>query len=298
MKTLIFIFFLYCSNALLYGQVLSGSVVEMNSNIPVEYVNIGIVGKTIGTISDENGRYTFQISPEYHNDTLRFSCIGFHSYSVKISDFINMHNWIVNLEKREYELAEVVIRPRKVKEKTLGITANSLSSSWRTPFYPYEKTFLGWEMGMFMKSKKTSHIKEVNWNIAEFTYDTIVFRVHIYKVLEETKIEHSNKAVYTPRTKYENILENSVLITCTKDAIKNIITVDLRHLNLVVEGDFLVTFEYVKISGNGEFRYHTKNSPVFITRHFIGSSRWTGFPNWRVEWGPGPSIWVLVDVES
>ena len=62
MKFSIFLF-LVSSNMLLYGQTISGTVFEMNTEIPVEYVNIGILGKNNGTVSDQNGRYTLQINP-------------------------------------------------------------------------------------------------------------------------------------------------------------------------------------------------------------------------------------------
>ena len=78
------ILLLLSSNVLLYGQKISGTVLEMNSDKPVEYVNIGIVGRNIGTVSDQNGKYTLDIKSEHHDDTLRFSCIGYHAYSVKV----------------------------------------------------------------------------------------------------------------------------------------------------------------------------------------------------------------------
>ena len=288
---LFIIFFLIGSSVLLYGQTVSGTVFELNSEITIEYVNIGIVGKNIGTISDQNGRYTLRIPPECYNDMLIFSCIGYHSYSVKVSDFIDLNNGNVNLEKKAYDLSEVVVSPRRVRERRLGNTANMLSSNFRTPFG------LGYEMGILMENKRISFVKEINWNIAKFTFDTIVFRVNVYKPQEGLEIENNLRGyVYVENSKFEkfeNILRSPVYVTCTKDETKDKITVDLRHLNLVVEGDFLVTFETVKILGSGEFRYRCV-STIFITTHFIRSSRWS---TWRKEWGPGPSIWALVDVE-
>ena len=46
-----------CSSA--FGQNISGIVFNEKSQLPVEYVNIGIVGKNTGTVSDFSGKYSF-----------------------------------------------------------------------------------------------------------------------------------------------------------------------------------------------------------------------------------------------
>ena len=272
------IFFLLISNVLVYGQTISGTVFEKNGNLPVEYVNIGIVGKSVGTVSDQNGNYKLQINRQHYNDTLIFSCIGYHTYYVKISEFVNLNNWNVSLEKREYEISEVVVRPRKVRERNLGNTASNkvMWSNWMTPSNRnFGNRILGYEVGLLMANKRTSFLKEVNWNIAKFTYDTIIFRVHIYKAHEGMR--------------FENILRSPVYVTVTKEDVKNKITVDLRDFEIVVEGDFLVTFEYVKYSGNGDFNYCARFGKN------IYRVRWQK-DEWR-EGVPKPSIWALVDVE-
>jgi hypothetical protein len=272
----IIILFLLSSNVLLFGQSISGTVFDKDSEIPVEYVNIVIMDKT-GTVSDQNGRYILQISPDYYNDTLIFSCIGYHSYSIKVSDFLQQNSGNISLEKRLYDLTEVVIRPKKVRQKTLGNTASNKAiwSNWMTPSgRNYGGSILGYEVGLLMSNKRTSFLKEVNWNIAKFTYDTIVFRVNVYKAHKEMQ--------------FENILRSPVYVTVSKEEVKDKITVDLRHLAIVVEGDFLVTFEYVSYSGGGEFNYCCR-----LGTHYYRTQ-------WQREWRasvPRPSIWTLVDVE-
>jgi len=115
----IVILILLTGNALLFGQQISGVVFEMNDKTPVESVNISIVGKNVGTASDKEGKYTLHINPEYHNDTLRFSCTGYRSYSVKISDFMELNNRNVGLEKMVIELAEVVVNAKTNKSKNV-----------------------------------------------------------------------------------------------------------------------------------------------------------------------------------
>ncbi len=270
----IILFFLISSNASLFGQQISGTVFEMNGEIPVEFVNIGIVGKNVGTIADQNGKYKLQIKPEYYSDTLCFSSIGYYPYSVKVSDFIDLNNGNVSLAKRLYSLTEVVVRPKKYRQKTLGITERK-----RMDTYIHEAEN---ESGTLMNNSGIAIIKEVNINIvgagtSDIQKDSILLRINIYKVHQEKQ--------------FENILSSPIL---TKQGIKHKITVDLRHLNLVVEGNFLVTFERLS------YDYNNYVGLLFLP---IGDSshnsyvRRASHGTW-VKLSGGISISVLVDVEK
>jgi len=269
MKFIIILFLVVGSNGLLYGQTISGTVFEKDSETSIEYVNIGIFGKNIGTVSDQNGKYTLQIKPDYFNDTLVFSCIGYQSYSVKVSDFINLNNGNVRLEKRSYDITEVVVRPKKIKQKTLGITTKNKS------IVACIQNSKGYELGVLMSNKTTSFLKEVTINVKACTYDTIFFRINIYKTHEKKQ--------------FENILSNPIYVSLSKQEIKDKITIDLRSLNLVVEGDFLVSFEYIKDLGPGSFCFCAS---LFHKSYGRGTSQGT----WDT-WPVGISISVDVDVE-
>ena len=118
MKTFIIILLLNC-NVLIFGQQISGIVFEKNDKLPVESVNISIAAKKVGTISEKDGKYRLMINPEYHNDTIRFSCIGYHTYSVKVSDFMELNNGNVGLEKKINDLSGVVVSAKTIRKKNL-----------------------------------------------------------------------------------------------------------------------------------------------------------------------------------
>ena len=272
MKFLI-IFFLIGNNLLLLGQTISGTVFEMDGDVPIEYVSIGIIGKNVGAVSDQNGRYILQINPEYHNDTLRFSYIGYRSYSVKVSDFINRNNWNVSLEKRDYELTELLIRPRNVRQRRLGITAGKIMS---TSFCYLSNSGGGHETGILINNNKTVFVKEVNINVADFDCDTAFFRINFYKPIENQQ--------------FDNVLSNPIYHSITKQDIKNgKITIDLRQHNLVIEHDFLVTYEHLDLQGA---------IICFCANPFRESyRRRVSFGTWVTTTFGGISISVLVDVE-
>jgi hypothetical protein len=271
MKTIIVTLFLLSSNLLLFGQSISGTVFEKNSDVPIAFANIGIVGKNVGTVSDQNGRYTLQIPPQYHADTLRFSYIGYHTFSVRVSDFLELNNGDVSLAQRDFELSEMVVRPRgRVRERTLGVTLRN-----RTMEACFTDSITGKEVGLLIRNGNRVFLKEVNLNIIVCTFDSIFYRINIYKVHNDMQ--------------FENILPNPVYVSSSSEEARRRITIDLRHLYLALDGDFLVTFENVKDLGAGRI--------CFSFNPFQrGYERRTSHGTWeRVP--IGISISVLVDEE-
>jgi len=230
MRLAIFIILLYCQS--IYGQSISGIVLNKKNKSAIEYVNIGIPGKEIGTVSDINGKYNLTIGPQYNHDTLLFSCVGYEPFSIKISDLRNSQNKHITLQERIYELNSVTIIPKNYKQQTLGVTAYSKKFS-----AGFKDNLLGYECGVLMKVKKTAFIKGININISNCTYDTICYRLNIYKVLGKMN--------------FENILNTPIYLYLSKAEVKDEIHIDLQSRNIIVDGDFLVTLEHIKDLGKG-----------------------------------------------
>jgi hypothetical protein len=181
-----------------------------------------------------------------------------------------MNSGDVSLERKLYDLTEVVVRPKKMRQKTLGIT-KSIEMMLTWCFSP------GCEAGILMSNKKTSFIKEVNLylnlnspNMHGYEHNSVFLRINIYKVNKDMQ--------------FENILVSPVFY---KQGLKKKITVDVRHHNIVVDGDFLVTFEILEKSCR--LCFPTKRSQ----NHYLRSAsqgRW-------IKESHGISISVLVDVE-
>ena len=58
-----------------------GKIIDKNTQSPIEYANIGILGKSIGTISNSDGDFVLKIPPAYINDTIGISCIGYKIFA-------------------------------------------------------------------------------------------------------------------------------------------------------------------------------------------------------------------------
>lgn len=233
-RLLIFIFFLSCNTVI--GQDITGILVNSESKQPIEFANIGIVGKNVGTVSGLNGRFSLSVDSKYDNDTILFSIVGYKPLLLKVSDLRKKIENVVLLEEKVYELKEVMIRPKKFKQKTLGVTTKAKMIS-----AGFKDNLLGYECGILMNVKKTAFLKTVDINISDCSYDTIFYRLNIYKVLRKME--------------FENILTEPIYIKMPRDSVLDGIQIDLQSKNIVVEGDFLITLEHVKDLGNGYLNF-------------------------------------------
>ncbi|GHT16919.1 hypothetical protein AGMMS4956_20140 [Bacteroidia bacterium] len=269
-KCLLLEFCLIGATFALSAKNITGVVLNETSQLPVEFVNIGIVYKNVGTVSNANGQYRLFVDTTFYNDTLLFSCIGYEPRTIKISDLQKDSSPIILLREKVYEIKDVVIIPRQYKEKTLGVTSKSKAFQMG-----FEENILGYEMGLLMNVKKTALLKRVNINIAHCSYDTIFYRLNIYKVFAKN---------------FENILREPIYINIPKELTTNEIHVDLLSKNIVVEGDFLIALEHVKDLGKGGlyFSFGLMHTSYLRT---TSQGEWEKVPI-------GMSINVIADVEK
>lgn len=272
MKNLLSVIFIFTINGnTIFGQNISGIVIDEKSNLPIAYVNIGVPGKNIGTVSDVIGRFKLREDSINDDETLLFTCIGYLPVSVKIADLKNAANKNILMQKKYYELGEVVISPKIYKKRTLGVITRNHG------FQGIDTTKrLGFECGILMRLKKSAVIKRVNINIAECTYDTIFYRLNIYQAQGEMN--------------FENILTTPIYISISKDQIKEKISIDLQTYNIVVDGDFLVTLEHVKDLGLGYLTYCL----AFTDKTYVKRTSQGKWKKFRF----GISISVEADVEK
>lgn len=227
---IIFILVLACNFS--YAQNITGRVLNKKNNLPVEYVNIGILGKNIGTVCDNKGYFTITIDSKYDNDTLLFSCIGYNSYYVKVIEFKHKTTKNILLTEKIFELNEVIVKPKIFKQKTLGVTTRTKMA--QAGFFENK---LGYEAGILMNVKKTALLEQVIINIARCTYDTIFYRLNVYSVNEQKN--------------FENILKQPIYFKLSKEQVKEKIIIDIKKENIIVTGDFLITLEHIRDLGHG-----------------------------------------------
>lgn len=217
------------------AQTITGKITD-TQNKKLEYVNIGIPLKNIGTVSDNNGNFNLKIDKNNLQDTMYFSILGYEKKCIPVNQLIENKNNIINLKETAYKISEVKISGNKFKSKKLG---NDFRNPNRLSGFGYAK--LGYEIGVVMKNKKEGFVENVGINIASCPHDTLFLRLNIYNF--------ENKKITT------QILKKPFYIELNQEEIvskKGIIKINLRDYNLQVKSKFFVSVEIIKDYPNQE----------------------------------------------
>ena len=215
------------------AQVLQSTVVHFSTGQPIPFVNIGIIGKNLGTVSDEEGKFSLE-APKTgwsSSDTLRFSAIGYQSVDVVLLHEKELPKSIY-LKPFTLTLPTVVINPKKFKRpKVLGHRNNSP----KMVFY-FQSNRLGTELCNRIEVKKGSYyLKKAHFNIAQNKFGELFFRVHVYENAEGKP--------------GKNLLPKDLIVS--SELKSGTLSVDLAPYNLVVEDDFFIGLEWVKTLNKG-----------------------------------------------
>ena len=226
------------------AQVYKGVLITEQKGNPVEYANVGIVGKNIGTTSNIYGQFELKIPPEYLRDSIRFSMIGYESITMLVSDFINRNNDTIFMEEKFYAIQEVVISPTGknviLGNKNVKVEKGLLTGGYVFGFCKLKK---GNEFGIILNPNKKKNLLETIILYVTFSYptlkdceslnqDTILYRVNLYN------IESKND--------FENILIQPIYF---KSKVNNNqyfyrLEFDISEYNLVIENKTLLSLEY------------------------------------------------------
>ncbi|WP_166786354.1 carboxypeptidase-like regulatory domain-containing protein [Dysgonomonas capnocytophagoides] len=225
-----------CTSLYSQNNTNSGTVKNKSNNELLEFVSIGIVGKEIGTVSGIDGSYSLIISPEFDKDSIKFSCIGYLPFIQEVAKYKSLPNKDVFLEPKDIVLNEIVINQLNLKEKILG---NKYKA--RTFQGGFRENNKGFECGVLLKINKKTHLQELVCNIAECTYDSIMYRVNIYK-------EVGNKD-------FTNILDQPIYIMQKIENKRTSLEIDLSKYNIMVEDNTLVTLEHIADMGDGHLLF-------------------------------------------
>lgn len=237
-KNLVLVFVLVFQINFAQDIFIKGLVLNFEGGKSIPYVNIGIMNKSIGTISNSKGKFKLRLNEKLIdlNDSITFSCIGFKSKNFKVSSLLNKENRIKLIEETTV-LEEVLVSTKQPKAKKLGRSIKGLGlMHWN--FYSYYDVDvddrLSKELGMKFNLRKDCEITDLNFNITSNQFNSIKFRINFYSVDNNKPIER---------------LFNKDIIFEVKDGFLGWYKVDLKKYNLYIDKeveDVAITIQWLE----------------------------------------------------
>lgn len=227
-----------------HSQTIEGKITDLASGETLPYVNIGVIGKNVGTVSDENGAFKLTVPENYNADKIRLSMLGYEPMTAAVSEFRKtiLASPEIKLTPSHIQLQEVTVSKSKRKEKILG---NKTDSQSMTAGFSSNK--LGNEIGIVINIKKSpTLIKDFTASVASEQTAPIKLRLNFYSLKNGLP---------------DQLLQNQNIIV-TAPIVNGKLTIDLSSYNIVVEDDFFVGLEWIE-NGPGH--------GIMFSASFLGS---------------------------
>jgi CarboxypepD_reg-like domain len=212
---------------------LKGIIIDVESNRPVPYVSIGVIGKATGTVANVNGEFELILDDKINdNDTIRFSSIGYESSDYSMAGLKTKQAnapVTITLKKTVNELKPVAVNSKHAKVKILGYDTNSKLFG-----LGFGSGAIGSEGGVLIPIKHpNTNIENFSFFIIQNPFDNLTFRLNIYEMNNGTP--------------GKNILNENVLVEIENKKAGKII-IDLSKYYIEVSADILVTLEWLEAS--------------------------------------------------
>jgi hypothetical protein len=236
----------------------NGILIDSTTAQPIEFANIGIVGKGFGTVTNEKGEFNFLVPDSLSTSPVKISMIGYKSKTLSLAK--SSESGIIKLAQSATNLNEVAVSAKKTKVKILGNETKTTSMT-----AGFTKNTLGAELAVKLNIKHPkTHLRKFYLNIANNSIEKPIFRFNVYN--------KDDKGL--PK---DNILLQSIIIEFKET--KGLIELDLSPYNLYVDDDVFISVEWIKDLGDvkGLF-FSTKmvGSPTYFRQ--ASQDKWSKIP--------------------
>lgn len=237
-KNYFFFFFVCALNFGAFAQdQIKGVVYDSDTKESLPFVNIGIINKGVGTVSNIDGKFYLEINKSKYSgdDILQFSSVGYRTIQRKITD-INFDDTLfekVLMEPEAMQLNEAVVSAKYLRQKSDEIIGFSYPSKNKLGYWKGDGS-LGAELVTKIDvGRKKHYLKEFHFYVNENYADSVLMRINIYK----------GGTIYPE----EKLLKKNVTKMIGKDPGK--VSVDLKSYDLIVDNDFSIGLELLEVYG-------------------------------------------------
>ncbi|MBU3822888.1 carboxypeptidase-like regulatory domain-containing protein [Flavobacteriaceae bacterium XHP0103] len=203
---------------------MSGTLKDAKTNEPIEFVNIGILNKNKGTISNLNGGFHLEIPKTLSKDSLTISHVNYETLKIPIE---NSKNKTFLLEPRTNELPEVLISNKKKRHRKVGV--KSYNTLLWAPIVSKDLDII--EAAQLINiPDKSVKVNYVNMYLRRgFEADSTYIRINFYKNVDDAPGE---------KIVFQNIVQKTSIETGWNQ-------LDLTAYNIYLDEDFFVSVEFI-----------------------------------------------------
>jgi hypothetical protein len=254
-----FLLFLTLFQSFAFGQIkLSGTIINNTTRQAIEYANIGILEKEVGTVCSSLGKFDLLVPNELLNDSLTISSLGYESETIKISNIKNNPtDLVIELKPKAILLQELTVSASA--QVSLGYRPNG---NQVTGFF--KASGLGLEGGTLIRNTGKVTLTQFNLNILKIPFDTLKFRLNFYSVKKDKPFVQINT--------------KDIIFTISR-ADTGFYSLPLVNENIQVSDNFICTIELIELFGkpaeNAEFLFSAiPNKDGFIYKKAISLGNW------------------------
>ena len=242
MKVFRVLLFLWLSWGAYAQTEYSGTVVDDQTAQPIPFVNVGVVGRSIGTVSDVDGTFLLELPPQRLSDTdlIRVSSLGYEPVVLPFSRFRERKDSLVfRMRPQPISLQEVVLTnlPGYQVEEEVGYPG----MSGKGIGYWKDSAALGGELASLIRVDKG--LRKLNALFFEVLYnptDSLKLRLNFYTPMSGATYPDKNL----------NKSGKNILYTLKKG--NGLVVVDLEPYDIWVRDDFIVSMELLQVHGSAK----------------------------------------------
>lgn len=236
---------------------LSGQLLDQATRVPLGFVSVGVVGQPYGTVANAQGRFTLNLPASFDADSVRCSLVGYATRTWRVGDLRRLAvAGPLLLRAKSVPLAEARVSSAGLKRRVLG--NSTLRSTMRIDGFAANSA--GNQIGQRIIIKRPAFLEEVSVGISDCTYDTVSFRLNVYRLQRDYPAE--------------NMLSEPIYFKVSREQMRNRLYLNLRRYRLYLTEDVVVAIELVRSLGKGEL--------------WFGQPLAGGGPFYKLEQTPGP----------
>ena len=247
----------------------AGSIIDAKTGQPIPFVNVGVVGRSIGTVSDVEGTFLLELPPQRLSDTdlIRISSLGYEPVVLPFSRFRQQKDSLVfRLQEQPISLQEVVLTnlPGFQVEEEVGHPG----LSGKGIGYWKDSVALGGELASLIRVDKG--LRKLNVLFFEVLYnpsDSLKLRLNFYSPMPGSTYPGKNL----------NKSGKNILYTLKKG--NGLAVIDLEPYDLWVRDDFVVSMELLQVHGS---RTVGLSMPAGASERSTSFRRYASQGNWEI----------------